>query len=296
MSPFGLATVQPVNRSSSHSHPRWICSVQLSGWSPGKLITRRKSGGGSKRSLLRGPSTNSVTSTIHSRVSSGETEVIFCHTASPVVAGPPPSMLHLPNSVVAHGALTERGLVQARAFSRPDSAVALGARPAQAALGRAPNSWSSASPMFGPATSSARATSSSHFGGRLLGGGFAGSSAAAPPMPSPSYNSSPRPYFGSPQDSSPRPVYSAAPTTFHAPSSAPSGGYRATAPMAASSSGGYHVSTPSGAYHVAAPSGAGGGGYRTGGSFGGGAGFRGGGGSAGGGGMHTGGAHGGGRR
>jgi hypothetical protein len=215
--------------------------------------------------------------------------------ASPAVGGPPPSMLHLPNSVVAHGALTERGLVQARAFSRPDSAMALGARPAQAALGRAPNSWSRASPTFGPATASARATGSSHFGGRLLGGGFAGSSAAAPPMPSPSYNSSPRPYFGSPQDSSPRPVYSAAPT-FHAPSYAPSGGYHATAPMAVSSSGGYHVSTPSGAYHVAAPSGGGGGGYRTGGSFGGGAGFRGGGGSAGGGGMHMGGAHGGGRR
>jgi hypothetical protein len=227
--------------------------------------------------------------------------------ASPGVGGPPPSMLHLPSSAVAHAAFTDRGLVQARAFSRPSSAVALGAHPAQTAMARAPSAWSSASPTFAPGTAAVRATGfdhtparaqevpspSSHFGGRLLGGGFAGSAAAAP-MRSPSYTSSPRPYFGSPHDSSPRPAYSAAPT-FRAPSqvpSVPSGAYHVAAPMAPST-GSYHMAAPSGGYHVAAPSG---GGYHTGAGFGGGGGFRGGAGSTGGAGFHGGGAHGGGRR
>jgi uncharacterized membrane protein YgcG len=50
--------------------------------------------------------------------------------ATPRVNGPPPSQLRIPNDAIAHvNAGGDRGLAQARAFSKPATAQALGARP-----------------------------------------------------------------------------------------------------------------------------------------------------------------------
>src|SRR5580658_3367531 len=115
--------------------------------------------------------------------------------ATPAVGGPPPATLHIQSSSVAHATVTDRGLMQARAFSRPSTATALGARAPQqvGARGSSVSAWSRG------ATSGARvpsyAASSSHFGGKL-GAGFSGNVASAAPMRSP-YAGSSRPYFGS---------------------------------------------------------------------------------------------------
>jgi hypothetical protein len=116
--------------------------------------------------------------------------------ARPTVGGPSPTDLHIAPGSVAHAAVDNRGLIQARAFSRPATAVALGARAPEGVAARStPPGFSRAgAPM---ASYRLQGTpSSAHFGGRL-GSGFAGSAAASGPMPTyPSYSGA-RPYFGS---------------------------------------------------------------------------------------------------
>lgn len=118
------------------------------------------------------------------------------------VGGPPLSALHISPSAVAHvSAASNRGLAQARAFSRPSTAVALGARGPQLAAARAAVSFrstrlsgnvaGSTTPMYATRVP-AYAPDASHFGGRL-GAGFVGSPASAPP---------PRAYSGGPASSS----------------------------------------------------------------------------------------------
>jgi hypothetical protein len=202
--------------------------------------------------------------------------------ARPVVGGPSPAMLHLPADAVAHVASDNRGLTQARAFSHPTTAVALGARaPVGVAARSAPGAFSRGGEPVTAYRSQAMASPSqaSHFGGRRLGGGFAGSAAASAPMrsPYPSYGGSPRPYFGqssqsaafrgsSPQFRS----YSGPSTVRSAPSvgafqSAPSSGGFRSAPSAggfrsAPSASSFH-GAPSGGFH----GGGGGGGFHGGG-------------------------------
>ena len=99
------------------------------------------------------------------------------------VGGPSPSMLRIAPDSVERTSATNRGIVQARAFARPSTAVTLGARPP---AGRA-GSWSQGRAAYPAYRASyyGRAPRAygapSHFGGRL-GGGFAGSAAASPPM------------------------------------------------------------------------------------------------------------------
>jgi hypothetical protein len=222
--------------------------------------------------------------------------------ARPGIGGPPPSALHIPASaVVAAG--TSGGVVQARNFARPSTAIGLGATAPQAfshvaadnrAFGRsaAPaynGAMRSVAPAYGP-------PAPSHFGGRF-GAGFTGSSATwgptrapsvsehaavgAPPMPrAPSMVGMPRGAAGAPMVSAPAarpyfapsPHYAAAPT-FHGGGAAPS----------APSFHGFSGGAATGGFH-------GGGGYS---GFHGGAGFQGGGGGfrGGGGGGGRGGGH-----
>jgi hypothetical protein len=176
--------------------------------------------------------------------------------ARPSVGGPPPSDLHIAPESVARSAADNRGLTQARAFSRPATAVALGARaPMGVAARAAPGAFSrGGEPVAAYRTQSAPAAS--HFGGRRLGGGFAGSAAAAGPMRSyPSYSAGPRPYFGSAPAAAMRGPSTAraysAPSAFRAP---PGGGFRQVGPAGGafrSSPGAssFHGSGASGGYH-----------------------------------------------
>ena len=196
--------------------------------------------------------------------------------ASPVVGGPSPASLHIAPDAVVRASADNRQLTQARAYSRPSTAVALGARAPEGMGARAaPAAFSRAAPAaFSrggaavPAYRSSAAMPSSHFGGRRLGGGFAGSAAASAPMRSPSYAASPRPYFGPSSQSAPAPGSSASSgfRSYSAPSavrsysspsvarSSPSGGAFRSAPSASSFHGGGY----SGGFH-------GGGGYHGGG-------------------------------
>lgn len=162
--------------------------------------------------------------------------------ARPSVGGPSPTDLHIAPGAVARAPVDNRGLMQARAFSRPATAAALGARAPEAVAARsAPMAYSRA----GGAGASYRlqgTPSSSHFGGRL-GGGFAGSAAASGPMRSyPSYSSA-RPYFGS---APPTAVRSASPAV--RPYSSP------MAVRSAPSAGAFRASTPTGAFRSSVPS------------------------------------------
>jgi hypothetical protein len=195
--------------------------------------------------------------------------------AHPTVSGPPPSTLHIQSASIVHASASTQGLAQARAFARPGSAVALGARapqgtvarasraPAYAASSRVPYSGAGARSSY--SLGSVGQANASHFGGKL-GAGFSGSAASA--APARSYAASSRPYFG--------------------PSS---GAYRSSAES-------YRASTPS--YHSFAGASAGVRGGVASPSFhgsGGGGGFSGGGFHGGGGGGHSGGGgHGGGHR
>ena len=183
--------------------------------------------------------------------------------AHPSVAGPPPSDLHISPDAVSRASVDNRGLTQARAFSRPSTAMALGARAPTGtsfAARTAPTGWSQTRTL-GAGSSASRSyaayPSSSHFGGRL-GGGFAGSAAYAAPMRSPttSYGSA-RPYFGSaPRYSSPSTSFrgGSPPATFR---SSPSfGGGARSAP---SFSGGSHAYS-GGSFHGGGSSGFHGGG------------------------------------
>ncbi len=175
--------------------------------------------------------------------------------AHPGVGGPPPSDLHISPSAMTAASVNNRGLTQARAFSRPSTAVAMGARAPQGssamAMRSSPGAWSegrAGAPVYRSSSPAAYGSSStaSHFGGRF-GGGFAGSAAASPPMRAPAYSpngAAARPYFGSTARSSapvssfrsvsPSTSFRSAPS-YRAPSYS-SGGYRG----GAASSGGFH--------------------------------------------------------
>jgi hypothetical protein len=183
--------------------------------------------------------------------------------AHPAVGGPPPAALKIQASDVARVSVaSDRGLAQARAFSRPSTATALGARAPQQVAARARVS-SSVSSGRGPSYNQ------SHFGGKL-GAGFAASGPYASPVRSRGFGGSSRPYFGS---------------------SSYSGAGHYSAPVRSSagygpSYGGFHGGEPSGGFH--------GGGGASEGFHGGGGAFHG---SSGGGGFHGGGGgRGGGRR
>jgi hypothetical protein len=178
--------------------------------------------------------------------------------ARPVVGGPSPSSLHIAPDSVTRATADNRGLTQARAFSRPSTAMALGARAPEGVGARAaPAAFSRGAAV--PAYRSSSALAESHFGGRRLGGGFSGSAAASAPMRSyPSYSSGARPYFGSAPASQSLRSSASAYRSYSAPSSvrsSPSGGAFRSAPSAASFHGG---GAPSGGFH-------GGGGYHGGG-------------------------------
>jgi hypothetical protein len=216
--------------------------------------------------------------------------------ATPTVGGPPPSLLRIPSSAIAHGAVADRGVAQARAFARPATAATIGGHLPRAVAPRAAAASFSRSGGLaaGTATSGGRlpaygSPAPSHFGGRL-GAGFSGSGVVnAPGYGRPFSSGGARPYFGAPSAFG-RPAAPAAPSagyrgSFGAPA------YRAGAPGAPAA----HAAMPStGGGHV-------GGGY-SGGAFQGGGfsggGFRGGGFTSGG--FHAGGgggtSRGGGRR
>jgi hypothetical protein len=140
------------------------------------------------------------------------------------VGGPPLSTLGLSASAAVRvSATSNRGLAQAQAFSRPSTAVALGARGPQLGMPRASASFRSTrlsgtigtygTSMYSARVPSYASSGPSHFGGRL-GVGFTGSAASAPP---------PRPYYGS------APAYSGGPRegapSYGRPSSQTSGAY-----------------------------------------------------------------------
>ncbi|HEY8040494.1 MAG TPA: DUF6600 domain-containing protein [Polyangiaceae bacterium] len=205
--------------------------------------------------------------------------------ANPRVSGPPPQMLHIPPSSIAHTAVMNRGVTQARAFSRSGTAAAMGARPpAGLASGATSAAGSRAVASYGRAPAYG-ASAPSHFGGRL-GSGFSGSV------------NNYRPYYGG---SSSRPsgysgysgysggAYAGRPYTgggFSHPGYS-GGGFSHPGFAGGGFSGGYHGPTgvaPSGGSHGhsgysgGAPTGGfHGGGFRGGGGFHGGGGFSGGG-------------------
>jgi hypothetical protein len=82
--------------------------------------------------------------------------------ATPNVGGPSPKLLNIPTSSVATGGIADRGVLQAKAFAHPSTAVTMGARgPGGAFATNVPRGG--AAPYRGPVDS--------HFGGRL-GYGF----------------------------------------------------------------------------------------------------------------------------
>jgi hypothetical protein len=181
-------------------------------------------------------------------------------TAHPSVGGPPPSDLHIAPAVVSAANVNNRGLTQARAFSRPETAMAMGARAPQ---GSSPVAMRSAPGAFSQARVSSTA---SHFGGRF-GGGFAGSAASSPPMRAPVYSNGagPRPYFGSPvrssassfRGASPNASYRSTPTYRGSAPAFSGGAYRG----GASSSGGFHGGGGGSSFHGGGVSHGGGGGH-----------------------------------
>lgn len=213
--------------------------------------------------------------------------------AHPVVGGPPPGTLHIQSASVMRASTSTAGLAQARAYARPSSAVALGARAPRGygSANAASRGFRGATPYSGSAYAgtggrgsyslgSSSTAGSSHFGGKL-GSGIIGSPGAAPAMRSaPAY--SPRPSYGYGYGRS------SAPSSFQ--------GYRSSAPSFRSAAPSYHspVSagpSPSfhGSYGGSSFHSSGGGGFGGGFHGGGGGGFH----SSGGGG---GGGHGGGHR
>jgi hypothetical protein len=187
--------------------------------------------------------------------------------ARPSVGGPSPTDLHIAPESVSRSAVDNRGLAQARAFSRPATAVALGARaPVGVAARAAPGAFARGGEPVA-AYSMQGSPAASHFGGRRLGGGFAGSAAASPPMRSaPSYGGAayggaPRAYFGSTPAAAMRSPSAAraysSPSAFR---SAPAGGaFRSAPPGAAFRSapavGGFRSAAPAGGFRPSAPAG-----------------------------------------
>ncbi|HLK38151.1 MAG TPA: DUF6600 domain-containing protein, partial [Polyangiaceae bacterium] len=177
--------------------------------------------------------------------------------ARPGVGGPPPSALNLSTSAVVRAPVSDRGLMQARSFARPGTAVALGAHPVQGQVARAAAPSSFAAARSVRTLGASEGASQSHFGGRLLGRGFSGSASVATPMRAPEYaRAAPaeRPYFGAPRTSS-APSYGTSPAfhgsytaspAFHG---APSGGaaYHASPSFGG---GGFHGGGGGGGFHV----------------------------------------------
>lgn len=243
---------------------------------------------------------------IGSRVVAGsQAAAIGAHTrpyvpASPsvggrVAAGPPPSMLHISATAIAHAGTTARGLAQARAFAHPATAMAMGAHAPQGYAASRPGGFGrAAAPAYGP-------PAPSHFGGKL-GYGFragpaysyrapyTGSTFSRTPWAGSTFSRSPNALGSRPYDGGAPPAYSGgAPRAFPSPTfRSPSPGFRSFG-----SYGGFH-GVPGYAGHPVAPSGGshhgseysgshggfhGGGGFRGGGFHGGGFGsFHGGGG------------------
>ncbi len=108
--------------------------------------------------------------------------------AHPSVNGPSPQSLGIPNSAIAHGALSNRGVVQARAYAQASTASSLGAHEPQSfgSRGASPSTGGLAYGRSEP----------SHFGGKL-GSGFSGSVTNMPHAYGPSYGSYGRGYGGS---------------------------------------------------------------------------------------------------
>lgn len=96
--------------------------------------------------------------------------------AVPHVSGPPPQVLHIPASNIAHGGVNQRGIAQARAFARPSTAMTLGARAPVATA--TPTRIGGRAPAYG-------SPYASHFGGKL-GYGFRGSALNQGPSYAPS--------------------------------------------------------------------------------------------------------------
>jgi hypothetical protein len=187
--------------------------------------------------------------------------------ARPAVGGPPPAMLNLGSTAVAHGSFADRGAILARAYARPSTAMAQGVRPRS--VPDVP----------------------SHFGGRL-GQGFAGTAVVNAPgygrAVSPQVS---RPYFGAnpvgPSYHVPTGAVSQAPRFSGPPTyRAPAASFRSPSVSAAGVPFSAGVSRPSGGYSgggVSRPSGgySGGGVSRPSGGYSGGfSGFRGGGGGS----------------
>src|SRR5580658_9564901 len=161
------------------------------------------------------------------------------------VGGPSLGALGLsPSTAVRVSATSDRGLAQARAYARPNTAVALGARGPQRYAPRNQATFPSTrlSGAFvggGASMSSARvpayaSSEPSHFGGRM-GVGFAGNVAAAPP---PRFYSGPAVGYGAPRE---------APSSYATrPSMVAPGGYaRGYSQPSAGYSGGGRVAAPS---------------------------------------------------
>ncbi|MDP9002519.1 MAG: hypothetical protein M3O46_20705 [Myxococcota bacterium] len=253
--------------------------------------------------------------------------------ARPGIGGPPPSTLRIPpTAVVALGA--NRGVMQARTFARPSTAMAMGASaPMGWARGSVTNSnvavghaaaMAAAAPAYGGMTSRSWSPSASygsmarsapaygggarsaapaysppaasHFGGRF-GAGFAGSAASQGPTyapPSPASGGAARPYFAPSTPSGAGPRVYTAPAQHYAGGAPAYSSPRVSAPSYSAPAS--HSSAPS--YSAPAFHGSTGGGA-TGGFHGGGGYSSGshGGGFSGGGGFHGGGGgHGGGHR
>ncbi|HEY1691437.1 MAG TPA: DUF6600 domain-containing protein [Polyangiaceae bacterium] len=131
--------------------------------------------------------------------------------ANPSVNGPPPGVLGIPASTIAHGGSTARGVAQARAFAHPGTAVALGARAPSVSPSRSFASGGAYGRSYGSGYGRAYGSSYgrgygsgygrspayggsgfSHFGGKL-GAGFSGS---ALNQRGGSYSLGSHPYYG----------------------------------------------------------------------------------------------------
>jgi hypothetical protein len=175
-------------------------------------------------------------------------------------SGPSPRVLGIPTSSVVHTTGVDRGVAEARAFARPTSAVALGARPPVATTGRAWQARGSTTLTGAPAAAP------SHFGGRF-GVGFSGNAYAAPVRIGPSYSAPPaygaavRPAQGAyPLGASRGPVRTGSPYGYRGPVAMPQGrGMPAGVMRTAPPTGGVHYapsapsvsprSSPSGGFH-----------------------------------------------
>lgn len=186
--------------------------------------------------------------------------------ATPRVGGPPPQVLHIAPSAIVRAPASNRGLMQARAYSRPSTAASLGARVPQSYGSRtwtAPSAWSRA-----PSAGSALA--------RPMPRGFnSGWSHGPVPYTPPSYGGA-RPSYGSPPAFHGYSGGSASAPSYHPPSGS-FGGYRGGTGYFHGGGGG--SSAPSGgSFRSGGSSGVSHGGGFSGGFHGGGGGFHGGGG------------------